>query len=107
VKAAVKRKHEKTAMRQGRRIDLPEITPSRFKAVKKTGRINANPKIKTRRKTKSKYSSNLTRLSKLLGVNPRSKSTALGSTKYANVEPVKKSGVATREKMCAVLFSFL
>jgi hypothetical protein len=78
VKAAVNRKQENTAIRQGRRIDLPESIPNKFKATKKSGRIKANPKIRINLRTKSRYSSNLTKLSKLSGVNPNKISTACG-----------------------------
>ncbi len=81
MKAAVKRKHENTAMRHGRRMDFPESTPNKFKATKKSGRMNANPNIKINLKTKSRYSSNLTRFSRLLGVKPNKISTACGKIK--------------------------
>ena len=105
VKAAVKRKQENTATRHGRKIVLPEIMPNKFKATRKSGNINARPKIKISLRTKSKYSSNRTRLSKLSGVNPNRMLTAFGRIKYAKVDPVRKSGVAIRAKNKAVRFS--
>ena len=81
VNAAVKTKQRKTAVRQGFRIDLPDNTPSKFNATKKSGKTKAIPKISIKRKTKSKYSSNLTRFPRLSGVNPRSTSTACGKIK--------------------------
>ena len=81
VNAAVNTKQRKTAVRQGFRIDLPDNTPSKFNATKKSGKTKAIPKMSIKRKTKSKYSSNLTRLPRLSGVNPRSTSTACGKIK--------------------------
>ena len=68
-------------MRQGRRIDFPEINPKRFNAVRKTGRIKAKPKMIISLSTKSRYSSNLTRFERLFGVNPKSIWTAFGKIK--------------------------
>jgi hypothetical protein len=76
VKVAVKRKQRNTAILHGFRIDLPDITPRRFKATRKRGSTKANPNINISLKTKSKYSSNLIRLPRLSGVKPRSTSTA-------------------------------
>ena len=106
VKAAVKTKQRKTAVRQGFKIDFPDNNPSKFKATRKSGNTKEIPKIRINRKTKSKYSSNLTRLPKLSGVKPRRTSTAWGKIKYANTAPVANKGVAITEKVTATLFSF-
>jgi hypothetical protein len=76
VNAAVKTKQRKTAVRQGLRIDLPDNNPSKFRATRNSGRTKAIPKIRIKRSTKSRYSSNLTRLPKLSGVKPKRTSTA-------------------------------
>ena len=94
-----------TAVRQGLRMDLPDKSPSRFKATKNSGRTKAIPKISINLNTKSRYSSNLTRLPRLSGVNPSNTSTACGKIKYAKTVPVANSGVAITENNIATLFS--
>ena len=76
VKVAVNRKHRNIARRHGFKIALPEITPNKLSATKNNGNTKAMPKIKMSLNTKSKYSSNLTRLPKLFGVKPSKTSTA-------------------------------
>ena len=81
VKAAANKVIENTQMRQGLRIVDPLKKPIKLKVRRKTGSSKAKPKSKIILKTKSRYSSNLTRFSRLLGVKPNKLSTACGKIK--------------------------
>ena len=70
VNAAVNRNMPNTLPRQGFKIAFPVSTPAMFSATKNTGNSKANPKINIMRTTKSRYSSNLIKLSRDVGVNP-------------------------------------
>lgn len=107
VNAAVKRNTKKTANLHGFKIDLPETNPSKFSSNKNKGRTKAIPNKRINRITKSRYSSNLTRLPKSFGVKPSKTSTACGRSRYAQRLPTIKSGVAQITKKIAIRFSRL
>ena len=107
VNAAVKRNIKKTAIRQGLSNDRPLIKPRIFNESKSSGRTKATPNSRINLITKSKYSSNLMRFPKSLGVKPSKIFTACGKIKYAQVAPKVNNGVAAVTKNIAKRRSFL
>jgi hypothetical protein len=93
VNAAVNNTIENTQMRHGFKIVCPRRKPIKLRLIKNTGNSKATPKSKIILKTKSRYSSNLTRLLRASGVNPKSTLTAAGKIAYPRNAPAAKKGV--------------